>query len=49
MLISSNPRILANDDNVAQTRDIMDLAPKLLDNPFMSIILFNPKIALKTT
>ena len=49
MLISSNPRILAfNDDNVAQTRDVMDFwRPNYSTTPYVNGIYSTHKLALK--
>ena len=53
MLISSNPRILAfNDDNVAQTRDVMDFwRPNYATTPFVNGIYSTQQYldSLKTT
>ena len=46
MLVTQNPRILAfNDDNVAQTRDVMDFwRPKLLKHTLCQWDLFDPTV-----
>ena len=53
MLISQNPRILSfNDDNVAQTRDVMDFwRPNYATTPFVNGIYSTQQYldSLKTT